>query len=631
MNKRQSNLIKILKNKDWLTGGELANILNVSSRTIRNDIKNINKENGSILIKSSKKFGYHLNSDFEKTNMESVVYNNHNLKSLILKDLLKSHKKIYYQDIINKYFISDSTLNSILSEINKDIKKVNSTSIKRQGDLLYIDGNELSIRIIYKDLLFKETQDNIFNLNELAKHYQHFDLIKIKSIFEKVLNKYEYKIDEAYFPILILHIGVSLDRLFNGNPAETSSLKDYDIYYLKNTEEYTIAKEFFSRIKKYYNLAVYESEVILLTLNIINKKVIDQGLVSINKKLLLTIKNALNYVDYMTGINLTNDTELIKNLYMHISNLLVRLNKEKSVNRLYYEDIKNSYPYIFEIALIWTNYIQKSLGLEIPEEEVTFIALHLGSSYKNCYNKKYKTILILPKTGAISNNIIEKINSTFSQELEIRGVYNYFEENMIKDMDIDIIISTINLSHNLDIPTVYCSVFFSKDDEINIFKTLREIEEDKLKKDYTNHLIQLLDKDHFYQGYTFKDKYDLLKFLCNKLYVRGEVDDSYYNKVIERESYSPTSFAQGFAIPHSYEPLGIKKSSISILLLNNPIIRDKYEVNIVFLLTIKREDNPILQLFFSWMDKLCKDITTLSKVSSSINFEEFIDNFNPDS
>ena len=45
LKKRQNNIIDILNDKDqWLTGKTLAQMLNVSDRTIRSDIEAINRE-----------------------------------------------------------------------------------------------------------------------------------------------------------------------------------------------------------------------------------------------------------------------------------------------------------------------------------------------------------------------------------------------------------------------------------------------------------------------------------------------------------------------------------------------------------------------------------------------------------
>lgn len=61
MNNRQTNIVRILgEQKEWITGKELSRLLNVSDRTIRSDIDNINKYYQSSLIKSNQRQGYHI-------------------------------------------------------------------------------------------------------------------------------------------------------------------------------------------------------------------------------------------------------------------------------------------------------------------------------------------------------------------------------------------------------------------------------------------------------------------------------------------------------------------------------------------------------------------------------------------
>ncbi len=57
MNKRQTKLVQYLINhNDWVKGNQLAAYLNVSSRTIRNDIQTLQLT--GFKISSSKTYGY---------------------------------------------------------------------------------------------------------------------------------------------------------------------------------------------------------------------------------------------------------------------------------------------------------------------------------------------------------------------------------------------------------------------------------------------------------------------------------------------------------------------------------------------------------------------------------------------
>lgn len=626
MQNRQDKILNLLSEDTWLTGKELSKLLSVSDRTIRNDIKKINELENKDIIISSKKYGYRLNEDFLNN---SYIKNTNDLekrKSSILMYLLRSKDNASYSDLLENLYISDASLNSCITEINNYISKFNNISIKRDKDKLYFDGSEQSIRLLYKDLLFKETKENLFNLDEITKLYKNFNLSYYKAKLEDIFKKYNYEIDEVSYPLLILHIGVMLDRILSNKALKTLNI-DYED--LDKTIEYKISTDFFNIVKKSFSEEISNPEITLLALNIMNKKSVYKNTIAKNDNIRNIIKKLLLHLVENTKINLTKDEDLINSLYLHIKALISRLKDNQDINNLYLPEIKKKYPYIFEIAVVATRFLEKELNITIKEDEIGFIALHLGNAYKKLYNVKYKTIVILPKTRAVSNNMFEQINTIFSQELEILGIYTYFEESLIKDKSVDLIISSMPLYHNLAIKTVYCSIFFTKDDEINIFKAIRELEQNRLEKNYTKHLKNLLDKNHFHIKKSFDTKNDLLQYLCNDLYEKNEVTNLYFSKVLEREQYSGTSFSQGFAIPHSIRPSEIKKSSISVLILEDPIQWDEYKVNIVLLLTIARSDMPVLKLFFSWMDKLCSDMKVFSNIIKSKSYEEFIKNFEP--
>ena len=64
LTKRQKMIISIMnRQKDWIVGKDLARLLNVSDRTIRNDIAAINHFYEDMIIESNIKKGYRLQED----------------------------------------------------------------------------------------------------------------------------------------------------------------------------------------------------------------------------------------------------------------------------------------------------------------------------------------------------------------------------------------------------------------------------------------------------------------------------------------------------------------------------------------------------------------------------------------
>ncbi len=141
-NKRVIKILKILLNtKASITGEEISNLIGVSSRTVRSDMKNINsllKEYGAD-INSEKGKGYKLEindrrifSKFKSeicdndisaslalSNPEDRV--NYIMTKLLINDL--QNKPITQMDLADKLFISVSTLKNDLKEVEKKLDK----------------------------------------------------------------------------------------------------------------------------------------------------------------------------------------------------------------------------------------------------------------------------------------------------------------------------------------------------------------------------------------------------------------------------------------------------------------------------------------------------------------------------
>lgn len=100
------------------------------------------------------------------------------------------------------------------------------------------------------------------------------------------------------------------------------------------------------------------------------------------------------------------------------------------------------------------------------------------------------------------------------------------------------------------------------------------------------------------------DKWEVIKFLCNKMRCENLVRDNFLDYVIEREKAAPTGLPTeiGIAIPHTTGDHVIK-SSIAMAQLKKPVpfysMEDpekEISVELVFLLAIANPSNQILLL-----------------------------------
>ena len=263
LKKRQNNIIDILNDKDqWLTGKALAQMLNVSDRTIRSDIETINREYQREMIISNKRLGYKLDeqaiSEMELVTNNIIPQTPQERCIWIIKELLFNSKELNLYDLENRVFISGYSIENDLGRIKKMIKDYH-LNLKRSKNFVELIGEENEKRKLYRKLLTDEVQGNFTNLNILATLFSDFDFLKISDVFTETCYEYDYQIKESLFPIVMIHAGVAIERIISGNYAENIELPDESF---TETLEYRLSKEFFERVEEECRIHSVKNEII---------------------------------------------------------------------------------------------------------------------------------------------------------------------------------------------------------------------------------------------------------------------------------------------------------------------------------------------------------------------------------
>ena len=222
LNKRQEKIIMLLdESKSWITGKEISRLMNVSDRTIRSDIENINRFYDKQLIESNLRSGYRINADvlvtlpielnsaIPQTPQERCVY--------IIQELLFEKKEINLLDLQDQVFISGYSIDNDIKRIKIMLEPYDNLKLVRSRNCIRLEGSEQSKRLLYKELLSQETQGNFLNLNKLSSMFVDFDLLKVKEYLEETLDKYNYHVREMAMPLLMIHVGISIERMFRPN------------------------------------------------------------------------------------------------------------------------------------------------------------------------------------------------------------------------------------------------------------------------------------------------------------------------------------------------------------------------------------------------------------------------------
>ena len=626
LTKRQNMIMTIMNNqKDWIVGKDLAKLLNVSDRTIRNDIAAINEFYADTMIESNIRKGYRIQGEkvkrFIEETKKEIPETGEERRWLILKTLVE-HNQVNIYQLADQMCISEFSLENDMNKIRKLLDNYQELKVIRQSNMLQLSGGEREKRHLYEELISYKISGNLWNLNKVAENFMRFDLLKVKELLKDIFEKFHYQMNEVRIPTLLIHVGVILERNFACHFLK----EDEEQQGKYGREEYEISRHFFEKIGARLSLQVREAEICDFAIYLEHGKRKGyceeeqlQGLASdLVQHIIVEIREHFD-------IDFSEDCEFRLGLEVHTVSLLKRHYANIEIDHTCLEEVKRKYPLIFEMGVWVCKIMEEHLNIIISENEISFIALHLGSAYERAnLRRKYRCLLICPHNQTVKDLCIQKIVNRFQDRMEIVDCMSYFEESLIREKNLDLILTTQPVAHALDIETTEISMFFAHTDEAAVFQTLNRLDQIRYRNNFQFFILNLIREEFFTANMAVEEPEKIISDMCDKLYARGYVKENFKEGVLKRERLSPTSFFHGFAIPHNMSHQETIHSAISTAILKQPVQWGSYEVRFVLLLAITEENRNFLKIFFDWLDDIVSNPEKFARLLEVQDYQSFV-------
>lgn len=635
---RQKKILAILKqHKNNITSDEIARLVGVSSRTIRTEIKNIlpllNENIAKINISTRKGYSIEIINykDFNNILDEKTLKtldSEARIKYIIqyLLDNALKNQSIRQQDLADKLFIGLSTLKANLKEVKDKLRKYNLDIINYKNQGMQIKGNEAQIRYCISEYIFR---DNIQTDTFYQDLFYEYDLKNINDILIRVLTSYELVLTDISLKNLLVHVLIAIKR----------ASKDHNVIYtlreskeIEQHKEFLIATSIFEEIYNQLHIDVATSEIYYLAQHLIaSKKYMEIASEETSHYIEKLVIEMLQRVDTIVNINFLQDNNLIKWLKIHLESVIPRIRFQMNIRNDILDVIKNEYPLAFQIAVIASKVIEEKEHLTVDENEIGYIAVHFGAALTRMDIKSDKITksAIVVCGGGIGTAILlkAKLKEYFKDLIHI---VNTIPGYQLKENDlnsVDFIFTTIPLPHltNLSI---------EKSNKIIHIKNLLNNEEIRLiqQKIFKNsdisktNIKKFFRKDCFITNKQFNTKEEILSYLTKKLEHNGLIDKETSSSIFEREAASPTEIGNLVAIPHPMVN-NTAISSISVLVLDKPIIWVDHHVQVVFLISIAKNEFYLWEPIFLKLFKYLVKENGIKKIITQPNYDDFIKNF----
>ena len=143
---------------------------------------------------------------------------------------------------------------------------------------------------------------------------------------------------------------------------------------------------------------------------------------------------------------------------------------------------------------------------------------------------------------------------------------------------------------------------------------------------FAQNVDRFFRRECFITGKNFRSKEKIIKFMTESLENLGLMDEEASLSVMEREKASPTEIGNLVAIPH---PLtnNAAISSISVLILDRPILWVEHQVQVVFLLSIAKSKFYLWEIVFIRLFRYITKQNGIKKILDNPTYDDFIKNF----
>ncbi|MEE9726140.1 PRD domain-containing protein [Listeria seeligeri] len=483
LTKTERALINLFLTKnDFLTANQLAEILDVSSKTIYRKIKNINKTTGKKDIVISEKgrgfkldYKAYIQAKLETTEDIFGYTPTERREKILLQILFKSPKYLNIHNLYEGYYVGYNSIKNDFALLNQSIEKYHLTIEKRQKEIRVV-GTEENIRTAINEVI---NNLDLSSYDDLKTEYSDLNKADVQFIvkqMEIIENKLAISIPYPYDINIFSHLYILINRFRQGEvEGFDESLEEYII---TNEALHTIAVEAIEAIEQYLKMQLPKRETFNFLQYLISSR-FNHEIESIPNKVLPIVEEMTDfYIDQVAAkINIPiNKKQLKVELLSHMKPMVNRMNHQINIKNNLLSDIKLEYGNLFDIIKETAQDVAKTFKLHtISDDEVGYITIYFAKHMEQ--SPLIKRIIIMCSSGIGTSELLKvKVQKAFP-DVEIVDVLSStkFKNNLQDYRNIDFILTTINADSNEEIPSLLVSAMFTEKDKLMVKKLMESL------------------------------------------------------------------------------------------------------------------------------------------------------------
>jgi len=634
MNKRSRVILStLIQKKEYGQAAymkELAEQFKVSTRTIRNDLEQINEflnKNKLSGVSLGKQGVIETGKDMERARQylfQDDFYpyklEKHERKMFMATLLICERDYRTLSNLADCMYVSRSTVVQDLDGLKAFFKKHKLYVVSHSNKGLILEGEEKNKRLLLLSMI--KSNESVYReapvferLIRSLKEECRVDMEDLKTM-EKVINLAEHFsgrfLTDTSFTNLKYFLVLSLYRM---------RLKKYAEQDSKKNSKYEMAGYILKQLSDFAGIEVMEEEIkflgrILNEMRYIKKTTSNQEIV----KMQVITRTFIEHVSIDIDLNLQGDYIFYENLINHLESMFSSAIQDNTVNSVVTEVLER-YPKIQEAVQNNVSVLEEYIGRKLNEVEISYIVVHICAAMERNKNSTERYSVILVCNGGIGTSqlLLARLKKYFNFD-----VADIIPAHDLKNADIneaDVILSTVAL--DTDMEYIQVDPLLNDEDCINVGKKLsrlkgshKAISRPKVKekpeavhmkrikeilaadtppeqmvfqieevvnefchKEVSMPLLAMLPSEAVRLNVSCESWQEAVRQSAQYLLRNGCIEERYISSMIENvEKNGPYILvAPGFALPHEALNAGAKKVGMSLIRLAEPVVFGKPE------------------------------------------------------
>lgn len=634
MNKRSREILStLIQKKEYGQAAymkELAEQFGVSTRTIRNDLEQINEflnKNKLSGVSLGKQGVIETGKDMERArqylfrdDFYSYKLERHERKMFMATLLICEKDYRTLSDLADCMYVSRSTVIQDLDGLKAFFKRHKLYVVSHSNKGLILEGEEKNKRLLLLSMI--KSNESVYREAPVferlicsLKEECRVDMEDLKTM-EKVINLAEHFsgrfLTDTSFTNLKYFLVLSLYRM---------RLKMYAEQDSKKNSKYEMAGYILKQLSDFAGIEVVEEEVkflgrILNEMRYIKKTTSNQEIV----KMQVITRTFIEHVSIDIDLNLQGDYIFYENLINHLESMFSSAIQDNTVNSVVTEVLER-YPKIQEAVQNNVSVLEEYIGRKLNEVEISYIVVHICAAMERNKNSTERYSVILVCNGGIGTSqlLLARLKKYFNFD-----VADIIPAHDLKNADIDeadVILSTVAL--DTDMEYIQVDPLLNDEDCINVGKKLsrlkgshKAISRPKVKekpeaahmkrikeilaentspeqmvfqieevvnefyhKEVSMPLLAMLPSEAVRLNVSCESWQEAVRQSAQYLLRNGCIEERYISSMIENvEKNGPYILvAPGFALPHEALNAGAKNVGMSLIRLAEPVVFGKPE------------------------------------------------------